>query len=369
MKQRGLMVLGLLLVPAFSGLTSSYANTHQSTAVFSGDPTQVFRSTNHPNRVAASAAAKQQCEQARGAREGYCEIVSIDGTAIGRAIDLKPIDENHPLFLWRYQSGQATVYLGGTVHVLKEGFYPLPRQYEQAFQASEKLVVEAAIDKIQPEQMQQKMLSYALLEQGTLRDVLSPATYKQLNRHALAYGLPLEQMQGFNPALISQQLSVFAIMAMGYDPTLGMEAHYSARIEPENLLELESVDAQLALLLGQPLNVQRAMLRDALAQFDELAEQTDDLLGAWARGGDRRLGELIREQTGTSPEAQQFMRKLLDDRNVNMASGIAKMLQSSGSYFVLVGSAHLAGPQSIITELRRRGFSGQRIYSSDTSVN
>ena len=119
--------------------------------------------------------AKQQCEQARGAREGYCEIVSIDGTAIGRAIDLKPIDENHPLFLWRYQSGQATVYLGGTVHVLKEGFYPLPRQYEQAFQASEKLVVEAAIDKIQPEQMQQKMLSYALLEQGTLRDVLSPA--------------------------------------------------------------------------------------------------------------------------------------------------------------------------------------------------
>ena len=63
------------------------------------------------------------------------------------------------------------------------------------------------------------------------------------------------------------------------------------------------------------------MLRDALAQFDELTEQTDDLLGAWARGDDRRLGELIREQTGTSPESQQFMRELLDDRNVNMASG------------------------------------------------
>ena len=110
MKQRSLMVLGLLLVSAFSGLTSSYADTHQSTAVFSGDPTQVFRSTNHPNRVAASAAAKQQCEQARGAREGYCEIVSIDGTAIGRAIDLKPIDENHPLFLC-FCLSQATVYL------------------------------------------------------------------------------------------------------------------------------------------------------------------------------------------------------------------------------------------------------------------
>ncbi|MGB0998052.1 MAG: TraB/GumN family protein [Pseudomonadales bacterium] len=369
MKRRIVVVFSLLLGATFGGLTKGYADTHQGTAIFSGDPTQVFRSANQPNRVAASVAAKQQCEQARSKREGYCEIVSIDGAKVGRAVELKPDDKTHPLFLWRYNNGQATVYLGGTVHVLKEGFYPLPRQYEQAFQASEKLVVEAAIDKIEPEQLQKKMLSYALLKQGTLRDVLSPSTYQQLNHYAQTYGLPLEQMQGFNPALISQQLSVFAIMAMGYDPTLGMEAHYSARIEPENVFELESVDAQFQLLLGQPLDVQRAMLRDALAQFDDITEQTNDLLRAWASGDDRRLGALIRDQTGSSPESQQFMRELLDDRNINMAKGIAEMLQSSGSYFVLVGSAHLAGPQSVITELKQRGFSGQRIYANDPSVN
>ena len=216
MKQSIVVVFSLLLGATFGGLTKGYADTHQGTAIFSGDPTQVFRSANQPNRVAASVEAKQQCEQARSKREGYCEIVSIDGAKVGRAVELKPDDKTHPLFLWRYDSNRL---LRGTVHVLKR-VYPLPRQYEQAFQASEKLVVEAAIDKIEPEQLQQKMLSYALLKQGTLRDVLSPSTYQQLNHYAQTYGLPLEQMQGFNPALISQQLSVFAIMA-GLRPNTG----------------------------------------------------------------------------------------------------------------------------------------------------
>jgi uncharacterized protein YbaP (TraB family) len=45
------------------------------------------------------------------------------------------------------------------------------------------------------------------------------------------------------------------------------------------------------------------------------------------------------------------------------------MLKSSDSYFVLVGSAHLAGKQSVITELRRLGFEGQRISSSDAKID
>ena len=99
--------------------------------------------------------------------------------------------------------------------MLKEGFFPLPRQYEEAFAASDTLVVEAAVEQIEPAQLQQMMLSYALLPQGSLRALLLPQTYAKLARQAQTYGLPLEQMQGFKPALISQQLAVAAISAMG----------------------------------------------------------------------------------------------------------------------------------------------------------
>jgi uncharacterized protein YbaP (TraB family) len=104
---------------------------------------------------------------------------------------------------------------------LKRGFFHYHSSTNKAFQASDKLVVEAAVDNLSPEEIQQKMLGYALLPDGSLRDVLAPETYAQLRQYAQAYGLPLEQLQSFNPALVSQQLSIFAITAMGYDPGTG----------------------------------------------------------------------------------------------------------------------------------------------------
>jgi uncharacterized protein YbaP (TraB family) len=79
-----------------------------------------------------------------------------------------------------FTRGDATVYLAGTVHVLKEGFFPLPRQYEEAFAATDTLVVEAAVEQVEPAQLQQMMLSYALLPQGSLRALLLPQTYAKL---------------------------------------------------------------------------------------------------------------------------------------------------------------------------------------------
>ena len=345
------------------------AAQHSSEAQLSSAPTEIFRSSNQPNRVVAAIAAKQQCEQAKGRRTGYCEIVSMDGEPIGRAVDLKPESNRHPLFLWHFTRGDANVYLAGTVHVLKEGFFPLPRQYEEAFAATDTLVVEAAVEQIEPAQLQQMMLSYALLPQGSLRELLLPQTYAKLARQAQTYGLPLEQMQGFKPALISQQLAVAAISAMGYDPALGIESHFSARIEPQKILELESVEGQLKLLLNQPLDIQTALLHETLEDFDSIAEQTDAMLSAWAHGDDGEVATLIREQTGDSAAAKDFLYQLLDQRNTRMAQRIANMLRGSGSYFVLVGSAHLAGSQSVITELNKLGFSGRRIFSTDSISN
>jgi uncharacterized protein YbaP (TraB family) len=176
-------------------------------------------------------------------------------------------------------------------------------------------------------------------------------------------------MQGFKPALISQQLAVAAISAMGYDPALGIESHFSARIEPQKILELESVEGQLKLLLDQPLDMQTSLLRETLEDFDSIAEQTDAMLSAWAHGDDGEVATLVREQTGDSAAAKDFLYQLLDQRNTRMAQRIANMLRGSGSYFVLVGSAHLAGSQSVITELDKLGFSGRRIFSSDSISN
>jgi hypothetical protein len=46
-----------------------------------------------------------------------------------------------------------------------------------------------------------------------------------------------------------------------------------------------------------------------------------------------------------------------------MSKKIAGYLNTNESYFVLVGAAHLAGPNSIIKLLEKSGIYGERIYS------
>ena len=60
------------------------------------------------------------------------------------------------------------------------------------------------------------------------------------------------------------------------------------------------------------------------------------------------------------------MRQLMDERNVGMAEKIDAYLQTSGTYFVLIGAAHYIGESSIINLLERKGIRGERIFSNQT---
>jgi len=54
----------------------------------------------------------------------------------------------------------------------------------------------------------------------------------------------------------------------------------------------------------------------------------------------------------------------MDERNAGMAEKIEGYLSTGGDYFVLIGSGHFVGENSIIDLLRARGIEGKRIYSN-----
>src|SRR5258705_10276628 len=65
------------------------------------------------------------------------------------------------LFLWRIQSGKATAYLLGSIHVAKPSMYPLDPQIEKAFSNSNVLVVEADASPDKAMAMAMKMMQRA----------------------------------------------------------------------------------------------------------------------------------------------------------------------------------------------------------------
>ncbi len=371
---RALVILALGALPALlqADEARGYADqpAYKAIVQFGDAADKQYAVHGMPNRLAAASAAQNACLTAhptQGAVTGYCEIVQLGASPVTSSRDIRARvpDAPHPLYLWRYAAGDAIVYAAGSIHILKPGLYPLPRQFQQAFDKADTLVVEVDLSAYSPQTLQFKYSQYGLLPDGqTLEDVLSPETFSALNTIGNEYGLPVAQMSRYKPAFITQQLALFALMSVGYDPEQSVERFFTQQVGHRTIEELETLDFQLDLLFNESLDVQRQMTLDTLDQLPAFEPLTADLITAWLAGDDPAFEKAFETQSGTSEISQAFMRKLMDDRNVGMADKIAGYLNTEGTYFVLAGAGHYVGDNSIIRILERRGIRGQRIYSN-----
>ncbi len=326
---------------------------------------------SQPHDLAASLAALERCRALAGPGD-VCEVVRLNDERIttGREILDRVPQTPHPLFLWHYQRGSIQLYLAGSIHLLKPTLHPLPPQLNQAFERSDYLVLEVNVEAVPPETLQRRTLEHGLLPEGeTLEAVLPAPLHRRLERQLGAYGMSTRMVSAAKPAMVMNQLVVARLMALGYLADAGLESYFLERRTRQRVLELESLESQLALLFDQPMPVQIALLDEAL----DLADQVEPLLAgmvvAWLAGDDAAFLELFRAQAGDSPHSQAFNKALLDDRNQHMAARIAELLaqeaETPASYFVLVGAAHLVGDNGIVALLERRGIRGERIRSNE----
>ena len=83
-----------------------------------------------------------------------------------------PSDGKH--FLWQVDSATTRVYLMGSIHMLRQDVYPLAPVIEEAFAASDVLVLEADPFAAPQEELQQTVMAYATYPDGqTLQSQLS----------------------------------------------------------------------------------------------------------------------------------------------------------------------------------------------------
>ena len=374
----------------FAWLTASnvYAQSFTATAALIDQPERTYQATDQVNRPLAAGRALGMCQTANQERAQQCELIKLNGTDLTTSTKIKAQlpESHHPLYLWRYQSESATVYLAGSIHILKPNFYPLARpyqmafdqadtlvvevlyplpvQYQQAFDASEKLVLEVNLSAFTPEQLQFKSMQYGMLASNqNLQQVLSTEAYTELQAVGAEYGLPISQMSAFKPALVSQQLAVLALVSIGYNPNSGVEAYFLNQLGQRTVLQLENLDFQLDLLLNQPLEMQSALLQETLSQMDEFEDLTAKLVTAYLSGDDESFNQAFQAQSGTSQLTRDFMYQLMDERNMGMAAKIQQYLTQQGTYFVLIGAGHYVGDNSIIELLTKAGISGERIRS------
>lgn len=260
----------------------------------------------------------------------------------------------HPL-LWEVKGSNNSVFLLGSIHVAKPDFYPLPEYVETAYKQADTLAVE--VDPSAPDVAARMVPFLTYKTEDSLEKHLTPVTWQKLSAKL---GPSIDQLKILKPAMLSVVMAVDLYSGLGYKSEAGIDVHFISRAkrDKKNLVELESVEFQAAVLGGLDDRDGEAMLADVLDGFEngEAVEYLNDLVSAWKSGDADGLVELLAKEAGKDPGSARVMKLLIDDRNPQMANKIARLFKDGRNVFVVVGAGHLVGRGSIVELLQKQGL-------------
>jgi uncharacterized protein YbaP (TraB family) len=268
--------------------------------------------------------------------------------------------EDKALF-WKVESGKSTVYLLGSIHYADKSFYPLRSEIEEAFKASDTLVVEVIMDDNSASIYRDLIAregSYAGDE--TIKDHISRETYEALIRRLEKLGIPIEMVQKQKPGIMVLTLTAVHAVHLGLDPSLGIDPYFLKKAKGnKKILALETTEEQLRIFLDAPNG--DLMLQESLNSIDDEEELIEKMVGAWKSGDEKKLHQLLFEDMlEENPEFASIYDSLIYQRNIRMTKAIKKYLDNRGTYFVVVGAGHFLGEQGINRLLENANYNVER---------
>ena len=262
--------------------------------------------------------------------------------------------------LWVVKDADSTLYLFGTVHVLRPTTGWNSPRVQAAFESASDIWFEISNPDDQAAVIP-LVQQYGMSPQTPLSSRLTAEEVAQLDVAAQTIGLTAAQMEPMKPWLVGLTLSVAPLLKAGYDPQSGVEQALKARAiaAGKPVHGLETIEEQIGMLATLPDDVQLELLRETLKDYDQAVVRLDSMVEAWAKGDVKALDKIVVEEMKT--DAPELYKALLVDRNTDWADQIQTQLQGSGTAFIAVGAAHLTGDDSVQSILKSRGVAVESV--------
>ena len=260
--------------------------------------------------------------------------------------------------LWVVKDEDTTVYLFGTVHILKPEIVWFDGAVRDAFDDSDQLVLEM-LD-VDPADMIKVVNDLAIDKTGvSLRDKLEPADRADYEAALSRLEVPAGSFDPLEPWFASVTMSLIPLTKKGYDTNNGVEGILKsfARGKTMDMIGLETPQQQLGFFDNLPEDVQIRFLNYTVDTIDEAADGMDNMVTQWANGNVSALAELM----NAGLEEKILYDTLLVNRNANWANWIENRMDMPGTVFVAVGAGHLAGEGSVQDQLAEKGYVSTRI--------
>lgn len=261
-------------------------------------------------------------------------------------------------FLWQVKVGEGSHMLLGSVHLLPKAAHPLPVGLEQAYEHADTLVFESDLGALDAPEMQREVLAAARGE--GLRKEIPPAMYERVQAQARAYGLPDNVCEPYAAWFCAMTLEIFGFQHQGFDAALGLDQHFYARAAADNktVAWLEAPTEHMKLFTGMDAELGRSFLAATLDEEGDPEQQPAALLQAWQTGDTGYVEQLDLEMKRDYPGLYE---RLLAARNRAWLPGLVSRMKLAQPQLIIVGAAHLVGPDGLVQALRLRGFEVRRL--------
>jgi uncharacterized protein len=258
--------------------------------------------------------------------------------------------------LWELHGRHNTVYLLGSIHVLRESDYPLPPAMLEAYADSKALLMEVDLEEMNSQEVQSEMLTSAMLPDGkTLPGILGGARYARAADLAREVGVDLSTFDQFAPWFVAEAISELQLTQLGFAPESGVEMYFmnKARGDGKSVTGLETVHDQISLFENMSMDAQAGYLVSSLEEAHDLPKEVASMVLAWKHGDAQWFENEMQSEFGRDPALYQ---SVLVARNRKWLPKIEALLREDKNYLVIVGTGHLVGQGSVIDLLKKDGI-------------
>ncbi|MHB8109267.1 MAG: TraB/GumN family protein [Syntrophorhabdaceae bacterium] len=265
-------------------------------------------------------------------------------------------------FLWRATSGDLSIYLLGSIHFMKPRIYPLSPVITDAFDKCDALAVEADINSVSGNILQKIRTIGFYQPPDSIVNHISRQTYGYIRTEVSRLGFPLAAINSQKPWLLGITLSSIELIRSGYNPDYGIDRYFlTAAAGKKKIIELESLEYQIDLLANLPDEEQESFLLCTVKDLKSLVEQVDSITAAWQNGDAAALASMLEKSVEDDDNLKKIYKKIMTDRNRNMAEKIVGYLTNGQRVFIVVGAGHMVGNEGILELLNERGFKVEQL--------
>ncbi len=259
-------------------------------------------------------------------------------------------------FLWKVQSKTGVLYLAGSVHALTPDIYPLDPAFQKAFDASGALVEEISLADADTVSALPLLMAKGMYRDGrTFDQVVSKETAALVAERLKVMPGVADLIKPLKPWVITLLLTAVQMQQSGLDASLGLDKHFfdKATASRKEVIALETAESQLDLFDTMPDGVQEQMLRSTLNDLNAGDAELKSMVASWRRGDAAGIEKILLGGFNSLPGAYQA---LLVNRNRNWLPQLDACLTRATPCFVVVGAAHLVGPDGLLALLAKKGY-------------